>query len=445
MYIPIFSDIRRLDAAPRRFIQFSAVNVFSWQCVVGPVMVLLARKIDMPPSWVGVLIAAMPLTAALAIFTGSWVARLGPRRLLMSAWTGRNLAACSVFLLPWAMSLDDPRAGWAVLMCACLSFCIVRSFGVGGWYPWLHEILPASQRGGFFSGEIAAVHFTNAFVILGQALWLAHEPALSHYLAVYAAGIVTGILSMGLMIRIPGGEKHAAETAPRADYSVALGDRPFRELTLIVNLGNCATAWFSTAILLYMRDAMGLSPRPILVVTALGSAGAFLMVHFWGRYAEHSGSGRAMYKTLIAHTAAPLGCLALAPGNSFAFWLVAPAAIAAVTYFLCFSMAANRAMLHAVAREGRVGYTNIWIVANALSLGVTPILAGLVIERFGLTGYRVCFVLSAVLGLAAAILCALRLRDGESAERQVRLRTGDGVAIMGRIVRISLGLHSSNR
>ena len=50
--VPIFSGLQELEPAPRRFLFFIVFNVVSWQCLIGPVLVLFARKIDMPPSWV---------------------------------------------------------------------------------------------------------------------------------------------------------------------------------------------------------------------------------------------------------------------------------------------------------------------------------------------------------------------------------------------------------
>ena len=108
MGIPILSDFRRLSQPPRRFLVFSTFNVLSWFSLVGPVVVLFGRTIDMPASWVGFLLSFMPLSMLLVMATIPLVTRFGPKKLMIATWIGRNLAASLVFLIPWALSAHGP-------------------------------------------------------------------------------------------------------------------------------------------------------------------------------------------------------------------------------------------------------------------------------------------------------------------------------------------------
>ena len=123
MSISVFPKFKNLSPAPRRFLGFMAFNVVSFQCFVGPAMVLFARKLDMPASWVGFLIAAMPLSMVLVMFTdgdiafsadsGFWEIFEHGRRLLFAIHRLRRKVAPHL-RSPWGpeRGLRKFRAGW---------------------------------------------------------------------------------------------------------------------------------------------------------------------------------------------------------------------------------------------------------------------------------------------------------------------------------------------
>jgi hypothetical protein len=67
----------------------------------------------------------------------------------------------------------------------------------------------------------------------------------------------------------------------------------------------------------------------------------------------------------------------------------------------------------------RVAYTNLWIVGTSLALGLTPIAVGQLIDRWGLAGFRVCFVASGLSGLVCAAALGCVTRDSLPVERLV--------------------------
>lgn len=449
--LPILSNLRELDPAPRRFLVFTTFNVFSWQCIVGPTMILCARAIDMPASWVGVLVAGMPLSTLLVVGTVPLVNRLGPKRLMMVTWVWRNLAAATVFLLPWTIHHWGARAGWIVLMGATICFCLFRAIGVGGWFPWLHEILPPHQRGTFFSGETAIAQLATVFILAGQGLYLQGQPPLERFLVVYALGIGFGVFSVAWMGRVAGG--HAASHIPGerstgSSYAAALNDRVFIRFLLVAFLTYASVTWISSTMVLYLRDTAGLPAHANLLITAAGAAAVSLTVRHWGRYADHSGSGRAMAMALVGFSAAAALCIVLPPRGPWSAWGLAAAATAAATFTGAHNMAVHRAMLNYVRESGRVGYTSLWFVASALGLGLTPVLAGFIIEAWGLTGFRLCFALAALPGLLGAAASVWAIQDGPPVEKSLArllLNPTWPVRTLARIAWITVGLHESNR
>ncbi|MCK5862964.1 MAG: PEP-CTERM sorting domain-containing protein, partial [Candidatus Hydrogenedentes bacterium] len=207
MRVPLISGYRELEQPQRRFLMYVAINVISWQNIVGPATILFARKIEMPESLVGVMLSFMPFSTLLLLFTVPMIMRLGPKRVMMNAWLGRNIIACIIFLMPLALATGERWLSWSVLLLTVLGFCILRAVGAGGWLPWLHEIVPVKKRSVYFSTEAAITQLINVAVLFTQARLLAvPEPGTNRFLLIFGLGITMGLLSLLWMRRIPGGE-----------------------------------------------------------------------------------------------------------------------------------------------------------------------------------------------------------------------------------------------
>jgi hypothetical protein len=447
--IPILSGLRELDRAPRQFLYFIVFNVISWQCIVGNALVLFARSLDIPASWVGFLIAFMPLSMLLVITTVPLVTYLGPRRLMSMAWGSRCVVICAVFLIPYVLRNYGLQPAQFVLMGATLGFCLLRAMGGGGWFPWLHEVVPDHQRGTYFSTELAITQLLWVLVASGQAFILHDNPGLNRFLVLYAIGIAAGFISLIYMVRVPGGRGVTGPVSVQssfAAYRIALSDRPFLWFVVVATLCFSSLTWLSAALVLYMRDALGYSPRAIMFLTAAGGAGILVTIRQWGRFADYSGSGRAMLLSLAGHSASALAFLVLVPGAWWTQWILPPAVILAGVFAAAFTMAAHRAMLNFVRSPGRVAYTNLWTVGTSLALGVTPILAGFCIEHWNLWGYRTCFLACAIGGVCGAVASQFAVQDSASRLEPSLSRLVNPalpVRTLARIIWITLGLHES--
>ena len=451
MRIPIWSNIHDLSAPPRRFLLFSIFNVLSWQCIVGPVLVLFARHIEMPATWVGFINSFLPFSMLLVAFTVPLVTHFGSKRVMSCGWLLRNIVACSVFLMPWVLAGGRVRAGWLVLAGATLGFCVMRAMGVGGWFPWLHEVVPEDERGRYFGAEATTTHVMNILVMTGQGLILRATSGLSQFLAIYAIGIGAGLISILWMTRIPGGRGQGEQLELKRTvslYGPVLSDKRFVHFVLMAALCFSAVSWISASVVLFMRDAMLLSSRTIMFITALNSVWILMTVARWGRYADHSGSGRAMFKTLLAHSIVALALLFVLPGSPWGLPLLILLCGLISIFGAGFWASVHRAMLNFVEETHRVAYGNLWIVVTALAMGLTPILAGMFIDWWGLWGYRTCFILASVTGLCCAALSEWVVADGPRENATLRerlLNPAMPIRTLARIVWITAGLHESNR
>lgn len=449
--LPVISTLLELDPGPRTFLYFITFNLVSWQCVVGPALVLFGRKIGMPASWIGLLISFMPLSMLLVLLTGLLVARFGPKRVMLIAWFLRNALACSVFIMPWAMIEFGPRSAGYVLMAATLGFCLMRAVGVGGWMPWLHEIVPEKQRSSYFSTESAVSSLLNVVVVIAQGLILHGNPGVWRFLIVYGIGIASGFISLPLMKRVPGGAPlPATARAPGgASWSLirAWKDRPYMAFILFAGFCFASLAWYSSTIVLYMRDALMVSPGFILYLTALGSLVVMLTIGFWGRFADHAGSPHAMALSLSGAACMSLGCIMILPGMRGMIPALAAVVVISAIFGSAFWATVNRVMLGYLKPADRIGYANLWTVFTALAAAITPIIAGHVIEMLGMWGYRACFLLGAGSSFACAIGSLYLVRKEKEFEfpwKQCPFYELPFRFVFS-LARISVGLHKSNR
>ncbi|MCX5865338.1 MAG: hypothetical protein NTW42_09770 [Deltaproteobacteria bacterium] len=416
--------VRELPGPPRLFLIFTAVNVFSWQCIAGPALVLFARALNMPPAWVGLLLSFLSISMLLVVFTVPLVERLGPRKLLLWTWLARNVLSLSVFLVPWAVSRWGEAGGWQVLLFVTLAFSLIRAVGVGAWYPWQHEIVPRPLLGSYLSIEAAMSQVIIIALSLAMALILGLGQGLGRFFLLYAAGIGAGLWSVQLIRKIPGGESGVVEviaSGRRPALREALADREYRRFFILAMLGTGSVMWLNAASVMYLRDMLFYSETRIMLLFAAGGIGVACTVHFWGRAADRFGSVPAMIQLLGAHALLAFCWWGLLPGGRMTGLLAVPVIVFITIFNGAFTMVSASGMLCRVRDEGRVAYTSLWILGVSTANGVPPILAGLLIDYWGMAGFRLCFLIAGCAGLAASgFMFALPPEEGKPPLHELR-------------------------
>jgi len=418
--------------------------------MLGPTLILFARHIDMPPRLVGFLVAFMPLSMVLIVFTVPLVERFGPRRLMMTMWTLRNLAACGAFALPWVLAYSSPAYAWAALCVSVLAFCVMRSLGVGGWFPWLHEMLDENQRGSFFSAEAAIAQVVIVLVNLLHALVLFGDPGLYHFLLLYGVGVAAGLGSVGLMARIPGGTRtpdHERSDSSLALYRQVFANRVFLRVLLFNGAGYIALMALKTASVLYLRDEMQYSENLIMAIFTGGSITVFFTVRSWSQYAEQQGITHGAALTLLGHAVACGAFLFAVPGAAWALPVVIAAMLIALVLQTAFQVITEHGLLNYIEPAAKVAYTNTWMFTTALAMGTTPIAVGFLIDFGGSAAYTIIFTVAGVLSLLAAIFGPVFLPGAERRNEALVSLINPALTLrsLGRIAWVTAGLDPNAR
>jgi len=403
----IFSRIASIPPAPRKFLLFSMLNLVSWQCIVGSVLVLFGRSIQMPPSWIGVMLSFLPLSMILVFFSIPAVEKFGPRKLMLTTWLLRNLAATLVFLIPVALRWWRQDTAWYILMFAILSFSIIRAVGVGAWYPWLHELVPRENLGTYFALESIWVQLLTVLVTLVVARILGWGQGLQRFYWVYGVGITAGLISVWYATRIPGGNRRLTVSAKRRRFMAlqdAVADLHYRRFILTVILSMSSLMWVSVASVLYLRDVLLLRDQRIMIYMAAGALAVAGFVQFSFKAIDRRRNHTIMALFMGIQVITAFAWFALNPVSASTPLLAAMLVVLGAVINAGFVMVATKAMMGLVPQEECVGHTTLWMAGLSVANGIPPILAGWLIDLFRFDGYRACFLLSAAGGLIVAVL-----------------------------------------
>ncbi len=405
--LPFMRGIQDLPIAPRRFLFFSCINLISWQCIVGQVLILFGRAIDMPSSWVGILISFLPLSLFLVIFSISAVEKYGPRKVLIYTWLLRNIFASTVFTIPFAVKIWGEEAAWYILLFATLGFSMVRAFGVSAWLPWLHELVPKNLLGTYFSFETIISQTISVGLTFGIARIMNMSEDLNRFYWVYFIGVMVGLISILYIKRIPGGLSTSMEVAAREKFSAiskAIKDRQYKRFIIFIIISMSSIMWINVSSILYLRDILGYTDSKIMYFLAAGAFGIAVTIRYWAKHAEKFGSHKTMSGLIGAHSVIAFSWCVLLPASSWTSILTLPIIVAGSVFSAGFLIVASRGMMCLVHQQNRVGYTSLWIVGISISNGLPPIIAGKLIDLFHMTGFRICFLISGICGIFTALI-----------------------------------------
>jgi MFS family permease len=276
----------------RRFLAFLFLNVLSWQCLIGTVMVLHARALGIGRGAVGLLFSLLYFAGCLGVITKPLAEHYGSKRVLMAGWTARNLLVLPIVLTPVVFHYGG-RGPAAVLLFATISlFCITRSMAGIAWSSWLHEIVPTYQLGRFYTLETVMTRLLTVVFGILAFLVLGRQPPLWRFAAIAAAGVAFGLFSLRLLRRVPGGEPVAGSRRglTRGGYRLVFRDRMFMGFLFCSTLFGMIYTGLTLLVALTLRDQLGIGAGTILLLTSFGNVLAMFTTPRWQRVADRHGS-----------------------------------------------------------------------------------------------------------------------------------------------------------
>lgn len=391
-------------------------------------MILFAKSLGASATVVGILSGMMPLLVIAQLPAARFINRVGFQRFVLSGWSIRVGIIFLIALVPLTGAFLDPATRLVLLLNLLLAFNVFRGISSAAWLPWITELVPAPLRGRHFARDQFWMNGASMLAFAFSGLLLGAGGGPWQFAAVFLFSAVTGAVSLRFLKRIPdvppppepGGGKGPVPWRAIASHP------PFRKL-LAVNVGwSVAYGGLTTFVVTFLRTGAGFPENLILYLMSVSFIGGVASPWLAGPRLDRLGSKPMLGFTMV------LGFLIGA-----GWWLIAgkiaepvpsltvPLLILLGLINALFSAANNRLAMEIVPALGRNHFFALFMVVWQLTLGLSPVLWGLLLDAIGawsgtLFGfewnrYSIYFALVAVSFVAAFALCR-RLLEPRAAE-----------------------------
>ncbi len=415
---------------------FATFNALSFQIVLGSPMVLYAKHLNASATVLGIIAGMMPLLVIFQIPAARHVARVGYRRFLLAGWSLRVLCIFLIALVPLTREFLEPPNQVALLLFLLFGFNLSRGISSAAWLPWITALVPPEARGHYLARDSACVNAASAVTLLLSGLVLGAQPAPWQFTAIFLFSAAMGAISLGFLKRMPDAPG-PAEPGRRNEEPVpwrALAGLPaFRKLLRTNVAWSLAYGGLSTFTVAYLKAFTDLSENWILYATAVFYFGGIGGLLVFGAHLDRHGSKPIIlvcvggwFAILAAWVSLAGGLVTLRLGWLFPLQLLMGLGYAAL------SMANTRLAMAVVPAMGRAHFFALFSVVSNLSLGIAPVIWGLVIDAFGqrrialggfeLNRYSLFFLLvTAVMAVTFAL--GRRLEEPQAGKVETLLRS----------------------
>jgi MFS family permease len=269
----------RLGKARDIYNYYNIFNSLSWNLLVGSIITLFALRLGANSTYIG-LISAMVYISYFFLPLGKILARhFSIIGIFSFAWTWRAICMILAVAAPFAEYAGRRDLALWLTLIGVFAFHFFRGIGMVGNNPVLNELAVGPDRGSYLT-QIQVVY--SAVTMFGSflvAMTLGREPPVYLYSILLAAGVISGIISGGLLKKVPeppwedGGEKtNLFEVFKNALSQSSL--RLFMTIFFLVALVSGVTRAF---VVVYAREVFAHNDGMISLYTVFGGLG-YLMI-----------------------------------------------------------------------------------------------------------------------------------------------------------------------
>ena len=399
---------------------FSFFNAVSFQIVLGAPVILFAKSLGASSFVLGTIAALTPLLNILQLLAARFLHRVGYKRFVLAGWGARTFFTFCIAVLPLLPGLSlSTRLG--LLIAALFCFNLLRGFSAGAWLPWLTALVPASVRGRFLSRDNAFMHLGCLAALLLSAWVMTGSVEADEYVAVFGIGLVSALISLWFVRRIP--EAESAEERKRSGapvpWAAMLRYPPFAKLLWFTTIYMTVIGSLGVFTVEYQVVRGKFSESMILLLSAWSFVGALAGLAITAPRLDATGSKPWLRHGLVIMALVIFGWFLLASGL-LPGW---PALVAALNFFggvagAIFGVANTRITMGSVPAMGRNHFFALFTVVSGLGLGGAPMVWGAMLDTLGtldvvlgamtINRYSVYFAVLVVLaGLALRLIPGL--------------------------------------
>ena len=349
-------------------------------------MILYAKTLHANATVLGIIAGMMPLMVIFQIPAAQYINRIGYKRFVMAGWGTRTLFTCGMVLVPLATTLLDGVTRLVLLLALLCGFNLVRGISSCAWLPWITHLVPENFRGRYVSGDAAMANLGSFVTIIISAACLGTHPQPWQFGVIFAFSALMGVVSLMYLNRVPDvpiSEEIRSSSQP-VPWLEILRHPPFQKLLRFVMVWSLAYGGFTTFTVAFLKTETGLAEAKVLYVTSVAFLGGLSSLWLLGHRLDHTGSKPILGLSLCAWLMILAGWIALAGGALPASLPV----ILSLQFFMglfaaLVGMANSRLAMAIIPAMGRNHFFVLYSVFASVSLGVAPVLWGLIIDLIG--------------------------------------------------------------
>ena len=420
----------RIPASLAPMYWFSALNALSFQPVLGSPMVLYAKSLGASATVLGILAGMMPLLVVAQLPAARFVNRVGYRRFVLSGWSIRVMVIFLIALVPLTGTFLDAPTRLVLLVSLLFAFNVSRGIASAAWLPWVTELVPAALRGRHFARDQVCMNAASVITFAIAGAVLGSDGGAARFAIVFCFSAVTGALSLPCLRRIPDAIPPAEPDGGKGavPWLEIMAHPPFRKLLRVNVAWSVAYGGLTTFVVTFLKTGAGLPEDRILYLMSLAFIGGVASPWLAGPRLDRLGSKPMLAFSMIIGFVIGAGWW-LAAGGALGTTagLAVPLMMLLGLVNALFSAANNRLAMEIVPRLGRNHFFALFMVVWQITLGLSPVLWGLLLDAIGtrqgvLLGftwnrYSLYFAMVAVSFIVAFWLCQ-RLEEPKAAEVQ---------------------------
>ena len=414
---------------------FATFNALSFQIVLGSPMVLYAKDLNASATVLGIIAGMMPLLVIFQIPAAGHVARVGYRRFLLAGWSTRVLCIFLIALVPLTRGFLTPPNQVALLLLLLFGFNLSRGISSAAWLPWITALVPPEVRGHYLARDSACVNGASAVTLALAGFVLGTQPEPWQFTTIFLFSALMGAISLGFLKRMPdapGPESQRPNNEP-VPWRALAAHPAFRKLLRVNVAWSLAYGGLSTFTVAYMKAFTGLGENWILYTTAVFYFGGIGGLLVFGAHLDRHGSKPIILVCVTGWLAILATWVSLAGGwlTLRLAWLF-PLQLLMGLGYAALTMANTRLAMAVVPAMGRAHFFALFSVVSNLSLGIAPVIWGLVIDAFGqrrialggfeLNRYSLFFLLATVL-MVVTFALGRRLEEPQAGKVEALLRS----------------------
>ncbi len=363
---------------------FFFFNFLSVMIVMDSPIFLYAESLGASATVMGLIAGMTPLMVVFQIPAADHVGRIGYKRFITTGWTVRLIFVLGLALVPFVSDEAlNPQSKLAIVLAMLFLFNLVRGISSCGWFPWIAGLIPDSIRGRYLTIENACNCVGSMIAFLVVALYLGSNPESYKFGVLFTLSFMIGLISLVFVHRVPEvptpeEEKNNPQPVP---WSEIMRHAPFRKLLWVNFAWAAAIGGLTAFIVKFLIGPAGLASDQIMFAASVKFVGGLLTLWFLATRLDRMGSRPIMFFSLGLWILILVGWAAMAGGGlSASFPVVLGLYLAMGFAFSMFGMALTRLTMATVPRMGRSHFFAMYSVVGSLTMGLLPILWGLLIN-----------------------------------------------------------------